>query len=276
MAINEVERLKAKILTDYQRYTEDDCFRFCCHTQISCFNKCCADVNIFLSPYDILRIKNRLGMSSEQFLARYTLMPTDRHQQYPVVLLEMTDAPDKHCPFVSQEQGCTIYEDRPWACRMYPVGLASPGEGNAAAEDREFYFLIKDIFCRGHEEEQGWTIREWMRNQGVEPYNEMGKRFKEVAMHEWFNNGKDLSPEKIGMFFMVCYNLDEFRRMVFQSSFLEKFEVDESTVERIREDDVELLKFGFRWLKFSLFGEPTITVRPPVLAEAQAKRRASS
>jgi len=274
--MNEVERLRAEILTDYQRYTEDDRFNFRCHTQISCFNKCCADVNIFLSPYDILRIKNRLQISSEEFLARYTVMPTDRHQQYPVVLLEMTDAPDKHCPFVSQEQGCTIYEDRPWACRMYPVGLASPGASDASAEDREFYFLIKDSFCRGHEEDQGWTIREWMRNQGVEPYDEMGKRFKEVAMHKWFDTGKDLSPEKIGMFFMVCYNLDAFRRMVFQSSFLEKFEVDESTVERIREDDVELLKFGFRWLKFSLFGEPTVTVRPSVLAEAQAKRRASS
>jgi hypothetical protein len=59
--------------------------------------------------------------------------------------------------------------------------------------------------------------------------------------------------------------------MVFGSSFLEKFEVDEALQERIRHDDVELLRFGFDWLKFSLFGEPTITIRPSVLATAKAQ-----
>ena len=268
--MNEVERLKEEILRDYPRYTEDDRFSFCCHKQISCFNKCCADVNIFLSPYDILRMKNHLGISSEQFLERYTLMPTDRHQKYPVVLLEMTDTQDKHCPFVSAE-GCTVYEDRPWACRMYPVGLASPGDDDPMAKDQEFYFLIKDAFCKGHEEDKGWTIREWIRNQEIGPYNEIGKLFQEVAMHKWFEKGKDLSPEKIQMFFMVCYNLDAFRRMVFESSFLEKFELDEALQDRIRDDDVELLKFGFDWLKFSLFGEPTITIKPSVVSEAKGR-----
>jgi len=272
--MNGVERLKAEILRDYPRYTEDDRFTFCCHKQISCFNMCCADVNIFLSPYDILRMKNHLGMTSEEFLERYTLMPTDQHQKYPVVLLEMTDAKDKHCPFVREEEGCTIYEDRPWACRMYPVGLATPAENDAAAEEKDFYFLIKDTFCRGHEEDKGWTIREWIRNQGVETYNEMGKRFKEVAMHKWFEDGKDLSPQQIDMFFMVCYNLDTFRRMVFESSFLTKFEVDEARREQMRRDDVELLKFGFDWLKFSLFGEPTITVKPSAVAAAKAQSSA--
>ncbi len=272
--MNGVERLKAEILRDYPRYTEDDRFQFRCHQQISCFNKCCADVNIFLSPYDILRMKSHLGMTSEEFLQRYTLMPTDHHQKYPVVLLEMADSEDKHCPFVSAEEGCTIYEDRPWACRMYPVGLASPGEDNPEAEEKEFYFLIKDTFCMGHEEDKGWTIREWIRNQGIEPYSEMGRRFKEVAMHKWFENGKDLSPEKIEMFFMVCYNLDTFRRMVFESSFLEKFEVDEERQESMRRDDAELLKFGFDWLKFSLFGEPTITIKPSAVAAAKAQATA--
>jgi hypothetical protein len=32
-------------------------------------------------------------------------------------------------------------------------------------------------------------------------------------------------------------------------------------VERLKKDDFELLRFGFRWLRFALFGEPTITVR---------------
>ena len=90
-------------------------------------------------------------------------------------------------------------------------------------------------------------------------------------MHKWFEKGKDLSPEKIQMFFMVCYNLDAFRRMVFESSFLEKFELDEALQDRLRDDDVELLKFGFDWLKFSLFGEPTIAIKPSAAAAAKAQ-----
>jgi hypothetical protein len=93
-------------------------------------------------------------------------------------------------------------------------------------------------------------------------------------MHKWFENGKDLSPQQIEMFFMVCYNLDTFRRMVFESSFLKKFEVDEARREQMRRDDVELLKFGFDWLKFSLFGEPTITIKPSAVAAAKAQSSA--
>jgi len=58
------EQLQEKILTDSPRLGPDDTFKFACHPGISCFNKCCGDVNIFLSPYDVLRMKRRLEMTS--------------------------------------------------------------------------------------------------------------------------------------------------------------------------------------------------------------------
>jgi hypothetical protein len=63
------------------------------------------------------------------------------------------------------------------------------------------------------------------------------------------------------MFFMVCYNIDAFKAFVFESSFLDKFDVDETTQKRIENDDVELLKFGFQWLRFALFGERTVKIK---------------
>jgi hypothetical protein len=98
----------------------------------------------------------------------------------------------------------------------------------------------------------------------------MGKGFKEITLHSYFQEGKNLSPQKMEMFFMVCYNIDQFRDFVFQSTFLDKFEVDPKTLEKIKEDDVELLKFGYDWLKFALFGEKTIDVKSDVL---EAKRK---
>lgn len=263
--MNRIADLKETILKEYPRLTVDDSFRFACHKQLKCFNQCCADVNIFLTPYDILRMKKHLGLTSDEFLERYTFMPIERNQQYPVVMLEMVDSDKKQCPFVSETEGCTIYEDRPWACRMYPVGLASPKEDETKQD--EFYFLMEESPCDGFGEPNEWTIRQWIEDQGIDEYNRMGELFKEIALHKGLRESKEIEPQKMEMFFLVCYNIDAFRRFVFNSRFLEMFDVDEETQERIRTDDIELYRFGLNWLKFSLFGEQTMTVKPNVLEE---------
>ncbi|MFC1586540.1 YkgJ family cysteine cluster protein, partial [Fibrobacterota bacterium] len=69
------------------------------------------------------------------------------------------------------------------------------------------------------------------------------------------------------MYYLVCYNIDVFRRFVFESTFLKSFEVDSQVLERIKNDDIELLKFGFNWLKFSLFKEKTMHLKAEVLEQ---------
>ena len=48
---------------------------------------------------------------------------------------------------------------------------------------------------------------------------------------------------------MVSYDIDKFREFVFESAFLKRVDVDEATVEKIKTDEIELLKFGLEWLK---------------------------
>ena len=43
-------------------------FNFKCSPGVGCFTRCCGDVTIVLTPYDILRLKNRLGIGSEDFI----------------------------------------------------------------------------------------------------------------------------------------------------------------------------------------------------------------
>ena len=52
-------------------------FTFHCHPGLACFNRCCAAPTILLSPYDILRLKNCLGIASGEFLRRYTCREID-------------------------------------------------------------------------------------------------------------------------------------------------------------------------------------------------------
>ena len=259
--MNEFESLKEKILKGAPRFTEKDKFKFSCHKDLSCFTQCCADVNIFLTPYDVLRMKNRLGISSEEFLAKYTLVPFNEKQKMPVVVLRMKDDEGKRCPFVSSA-GCSIYEDRPWSCRMYPLGFASPTE---QVGDEEFYFLMEEGNCKGFAAGPELTVRQWLEDQGILEYNEMGIFFKEIALHDFFQKGGTLDPEKMEMFYMACYNIDKFRRFVFESKFLQCFDVGPDLVEQIRADDVELMKFAFKWLRFSLFSEPLVEIREDVL-----------
>jgi Fe-S-cluster containining protein len=263
--MNEFEDIKENILTNAPRFKETDRFKFSCHPGVSCYKQCCANVNIFLTPYDVLRMKNRLGISSDEFLERYTLLPFTENQQVPVVVLKMLDDEQKHCPFLGAE-GCTIYEDRPWSCRMYPLGLASPKENGEANGEEEFYFLMQEEHCCGFDEDKEWTVRQWLENQGILEYNRMGECFKEISLHDFFRKGGRLNPEKMEMYHMGCYNLDKFRRFIFESRFLSYFDIDSELAESIRNDDTQLMQFAFRWLRFSLFNEPVIKVRDEVLA----------
>jgi Fe-S-cluster containining protein len=261
--MKEIERFKEQILKEYPRLNENCEFQFSCHKGVKCFNDCCGDVNIFLTPYDILRMKNKLGISSTEFLKKYVIYPFDEKSKYPVVILKMLENEKKSCPFVS-EDGCTIYEDRPWSCRMYPLGLASPKE-DEKNQNQEFYFLLEDPVCKGFNEKKKWLIRDWIEDQNLNEYNEMGNLFKEITLNPFFNSKKNVLLEKLEVFDMVCYDLDKFRKFLFNSSFFSKFVVDEKTKNLIEKNDIELLKFGYKWLKFAIFGEKTIEVMQDVL-----------
>ena len=53
------------------RLTQNETFNFRCHPDIECFNRCCRNLNLYLYPYDILRLKRSLNLDSDRFLERY-------------------------------------------------------------------------------------------------------------------------------------------------------------------------------------------------------------
>jgi len=157
-------------------------FRFRCHKDISCFTKCCSKIDILLTPYDIVVLKKRLNLTSDDFLEKYTYIQADDKGVFPLVYLKMKEDEASTCPFVTAD-GCTIYEDRPANCRYYAVGQ---GTLKKQFEDRlideEFYFLVKEKHCRGFEEEKEWTIGEWRENQGVDKYDELNREWKRILL----------------------------------------------------------------------------------------------
>lgn len=234
-------------------------FRFACHKDLPCFTKCCANLNLVLTPYDVLRLKNRLNLSSEAFLETYTTSYIDQAYGVPVVRLKMNGDETGRCPFVSRK-GCAVYDDRPGACRLYPLGRAASKISEECSAG-EYYFVVKESHCLGFNEKQEWTVQEWIINQGVDEDNEINDLFMNITAGRRAKTIKALSDQQLQMFYMACYNLDEFRRFVFETTFLDKFDIAQDVLNHIETDNMKLMEFAFQWLKFSLFGEKTLKIK---------------
>jgi len=232
----------------------NDTFRFLCHDKLACFNKCCRNLNLFLYPYDILRIKNRLEISSDLFLDKYVDIVLRPSNFFPEVLLSMSDNKDKTCPFLS-EYGCLIYQDRPDTCRTFPVeqGMFFDAENDNTVP---VYFFRPPDFCLGQHENKSWTVATWAKDQNASLYNQMTAlwaELKSLFQTDPFN-GMGLHCQKGKMAFMATYNIDIFRSFVFQSSFLKRYKINSVIKKKIKKNDVELMKMGFEWVKLFLWG----------------------
>ena len=266
------------------KLTLDSNIQFRCHPEVSCFTACCGNINIILTPYDILRIRKALNLPAEEFLLRFTKPLFLEKTDMPGVKLHLDE--DGRCPFVT-DKGCTIYPYRPTTCRYYPVGMSFFHEAaDDGATSEEFYFLVKEDHCKGHEEKQTMTIREWRKDQGIDESDEMNREWMELVMRrKSFGLQATLSEPAQKIFFMASTDLDKFRSFVLSDSFKDTYEIDQETIDRISDDDIELMKFSFKYLASSLFGtqdlkikEEKIIARTEKMKETQgdAEERAES
>ncbi len=230
-------------------------FRFKCHKGVKCFTDCCRGIDIMLTPYDILTMRKKLEMSSQEFLALFTDPQILEKADMPVVTLKLLDDERNSCPFVEDSEGCRIYEDRPTTCRYYPIGVGSLSYSGEEQEDKdEFFFTVKEAHCKGFDEDKEWTVAEWREDQGVDLRDEVNEGWMDLMVRKKsLPANMKLSEKAKQMFFMVCYNIDAFKSFVFESPFLDRYDIDEAELAAIKADDVKLLQFGFEWLKATFF-----------------------
>ncbi|MDZ7642394.1 MAG: YkgJ family cysteine cluster protein [Desulfurivibrio sp.] len=239
-----------------QKLTLESQLKFSCHPGVSCFTACCGNINIILTPYDILRLRRALNLPAEEFLLRFTTPTYLEKTDLPGVRLLLDEA--DRCPFVTDE-GCTVYPHRPTTCRYYPVGMSyfreAPADKNEQSNSEEFYFLVKEEHCKGHDEDKVQTIREWRIDQGIDESDEMNKEWMELVMRrKSFGQQATLGEQVKRIFFLASTDLDKFRSLVLGPSFLDTYELDEETIEQLRHDDIALMRFAFRFLTATIFG----------------------
>jgi hypothetical protein len=239
-------------------------FRFRCHKGVSCFTACCSNINIVLPPYDLVRLRKRLNMTSEDFINQYCEIEILAKTLLPVITLKMKDDEKRSCPFLTPD-GCTVYEDRPNICRYYPVGMATLRKKDEESGRDEFYFMTKEDHCKGFEEDKDWTISDWRKDQGADVHDEINRGWMEILIKKKSFGEREFPDIKNKMFFMASTNTDYFREFVFGSSFLETYDIPAERIEKVRTDDAELLKLAYEWLRSAMFAEETLTFREGVL-----------
>jgi len=238
----------------------DGRFRFACHPGVPCFNECCRDLTLLLTPYDLLRLEQCLSLESGELLDRYTEARPDERRGLPMVYLRMDENEEKTCPYLSP-RGCSVYAHRPSACRTYPLARASRSH-RVHGTVLENYFVLREKHCRGFEEDRSFSAEEWIRDQGLEPYHEMNNAWMEIVTDSRLHGGLPMRQQQ--MFYMASYDLDRFREFVFGSRFLQLFELGPGEADSAKENGEELLRLALRWLRFSLLNEGPLKVRKEV------------
>ena len=231
----------------------DDKFRFSCSSDVSCFNECCKDLNQFLTPYDILRLKNHLGVSSGSFLKDYTTCHEGPETGLPVISLKPGSDSQLKCPFVTPG-GCSVYEDRPSSCRTYPL-IRAVSRSRETGKVSEYYALLKEPHCLGFERGPSRTVHEWIDKQGILIYNEINDMMLEIiSMKNQYSPGPlDLKSGHI--FYTALYDLDSFRTQILKNKLSYDFAQDQQIVDIKKNDDLALLKFSYKWIQHVLFGK---------------------
>ena len=271
-----------KFLESLPRIKPGESFWFACHPGVSCFNACCSDLTMPLTPYDVLRLCQGLAMGSEQFFEEFARVGCYEDTGFPLLHLRMEDSPGRPCPFVT-ERGCGVYEHRSSACRTYPLGRAAcragqaGGADNAAAsgaggtgsagtapvELEERYFLVREDHCKGFAQSREWTTDTWLADQGLEQYNRMNDRYMRlIARYKDVAKGAILSGKHATMALLCLYQQDRFLEFLQSVDMFSRVSVTgeyggvsgREAARLILGEPEQRLCFAFDWLELLLFG----------------------
>lgn len=247
-----------RFLDSLPELAQDQEFKFSCHPDVPCFNACCGDLNLMLTPYDVLRLRRALNEPSTEFINNRTHAAMAPDTGLPLFRLRMCDDKRKSCPFVSAK-GCTVYPDRPAACRTYPLGRATRIDDEGQVRER--FFLVRERHCRGFEEDTVFTPATWLTDQELATYNENNDKYMRF-MARVKATGQAINPKHANMAALALYQLDNFLEFIKNTGVLNRLDMAPERAAAILEDEEARLDFALEWLTLIVFGESeTLKVR---------------
>ncbi len=224
---------------EIEELTGEQSFYFNCHPGVPCFTDCCRQLELELTPFDVLQLKKQLRLTGRQFIGKYTDIVRDEGDVFPRCLLKMRDDEEMTCPFLSSK-GCRVYDGRPGACRTYPLGRGSWQDKQANFHSK--YVLLREGHCLGFTEDYRQTVHHWLEHQRLTPYNEANDHLMTLLYHPFVKAGFHPSAEQSDLFIKTLYYLEELGETV-------KEDIG------INMSDTALLNYAVNWLKWEFFSQ---------------------
>jgi hypothetical protein len=125
--------------------------------------RCCRHKAIPVNPYEVTRLAANLGMSTGDFIDRYT------HDRGTILNWEE----DGTCVFLDSK-GCGVHPDRPLVCRLYPLGRHVFPSG-----EQKFSEIEPDQGCKGVYSDDR-TIAAYLDSQGARPFMEAADKYLDL------------------------------------------------------------------------------------------------
>lgn len=234
---------------DPQNLSLEDEFAFNCYKGISCFNRCCYDVKLVLPPYDFLRLRKALNLEVKDFIQKYGELYLGEVTQLPVISINI----DPHtfaCPFLKEDEGCLVYEDRPSSCRLYP--LARFITKNEEGKNQEIFKIVRETHCKGHYEKRIIKIKNYLEEQGLRPYLYYNDLWGEVILKRQKFSNIPLTGEILDLIFLMAYDLPTFKEK------LKKDYEDDFFSKDLETSEEELLEKSLIYIRDKLLTEENL------------------
>lgn len=134
-------------------------FSFSCR----CCLACCRNKKIQVNPYEITRLARNRGLSTSDFINRYTT----EEGTY------LTWDAEGRCIFLDS-QGCAVHRDRPLVCRLYPLGRHV-----THALQESYSEFEPDPECQGVYGTDG-QIGDYLESQNAYPFMEAADKYLQL------------------------------------------------------------------------------------------------
>jgi len=202
------------IVLDPKDLTKADTINFKCYKGIVCFNRCCYDVKLVLTPYDFLKLRTYLGFTTEEFIEKFAELYIGEVTQLPIVSVNMLPS-DYACPFLDKEEGCKVYPARPSSCRFYPLVRYFTVLGSG--ERVEVFKIWRETHCKGHYEDRPISVEKYLEEQGLLPdYIYFNDLWGEVVSQRQKIKDIPLTGDLLEEIFLLTYDLDNLKDIIKQ------------------------------------------------------------
>ena len=190
-------------------------------------------------------------MTTQSFIERYAAVQLGPATGLPVVSLRFSPEKDRQCPFVT-EHGCRVYADRPASCRIYPL-VRMLRRSRADGSLVEQFALLHESHCRGFEQKQRQTVRQWIDSQLLDTYHRANDALLElIAMKNQLRPGP-LSRKHQQLVRMAFYDLETLKQRAADGQ-LEGMHSPRLRSNPGMQDDAAWLVWSMEWVKVVLFG----------------------